>query len=154
MIMDGTTAPTVEREWTVENMTDRCPTNVYYEFHGIGTEVCPYPCQNKTEYGYCKTTGCINPKFDRTRTFTWYDPIEIARQYAPKFDKPEVEVAEVRHGHWVDGIEDFQGMSARIMRCSVCGKARPMAIFSNEGFVHNYCANCGAKMEGDDEKSM
>lgn len=59
------------------------------------TEVCPYPCQNKTEYGWCKTTGCINPKFDRTRTFTWYDPIEIARQYAPKFDKPVVDMVEV-----------------------------------------------------------
>lgn len=56
---------------------------------------CPYPCQNKTEYGYCKTTGCINPKFDRTRTFTSYDPIEIARQYAPKFDKPVVDMVAV-----------------------------------------------------------
>lgn len=84
-----------EREWMVEKMADRCPTNVYYEFHGMGAEVCPYPCQNKTEYGYCKTTGCINPKFDRTRTFTWYDPIEIARQYAPKFDKPVVDMVEV-----------------------------------------------------------
>lgn len=57
--------------------------------------ICPYPCQNKTEYGHCKTTGCINPEFDRTRTFTWYDPIEIARQYAPKFDKPVVDMVEV-----------------------------------------------------------
>ena len=24
---------------------------------------CPYPCRNKTEYGYCKTSGCINPEF-------------------------------------------------------------------------------------------
>ena len=24
---------------------------------------CPYVCNNKTEYGYCKTTGCINPKY-------------------------------------------------------------------------------------------
>lgn len=23
---------------------------------------CPYICNNKTENGYCKTTGCINPK--------------------------------------------------------------------------------------------
>lgn len=76
-------------------MDDRCPIDVKYEFHGMGAEVCPYPCQNKTEYGYCKTTGCINPKFDRTRTFTSYDPIEIARQYAPKFDKPVVDMVEV-----------------------------------------------------------
>ena len=25
--------------------------------------LCPYNCSNKTEYGYCKTTGCINPKY-------------------------------------------------------------------------------------------
>ena len=23
---------------------------------------CPYICNNKTEYGYCIATGCINPK--------------------------------------------------------------------------------------------
>ena len=23
--------------------------------------ICPYICDNKTEYGYCKTTACINP---------------------------------------------------------------------------------------------
>lgn len=72
-------------------------------------EVCPYPCQNKTEYGYCKTTGCINPKFDRTRTFTSYDPIEIARQYAPKFDKPVVDMVEVvrcRDCKWIDLCKD------------------------------------------------
>ena len=27
------------------------------------TGICPYECDNKTEYGYCKTTGCINPKY-------------------------------------------------------------------------------------------
>lgn len=27
----------------------------------IGT--CPYPCKNKTEFGYCRNTGCINPVY-------------------------------------------------------------------------------------------
>ena len=57
------------------------------------------------------------------------------------------EYVKVKHGHWIDSIEDFQGMPARIKRCSVCGKARPMKIFSNDGFAHNYCANCGSKMD-------
>ena len=26
--------------------------------------LCPYDCANKTEYGYCKTTACINQKHD------------------------------------------------------------------------------------------
>ena len=24
---------------------------------------CPYPCNNKTEYGYCRSTGCMNPTY-------------------------------------------------------------------------------------------
>ena len=24
---------------------------------------CPYPCMNKTELGYCRSTGCINPNY-------------------------------------------------------------------------------------------
>lgn len=44
-------------------MADRCPTDVYYEFHGM---------EQKN-----------------------YNPIEIARQYAPKFDKPAVDMVEV-----------------------------------------------------------
>ena len=52
-------------------------------------------------------------------------------------------------------VEDFIGVPARIMRCSVCGKARPMAIFANDGFAHNYCANCGADMrEAEREPTM
>ena len=27
------------------------------------TDPCPYPCNNKTELGYCRTTGCINPHY-------------------------------------------------------------------------------------------
>lgn len=28
--------------------------------------ICPYICDNKTEYGHCKTTACINPKYNQT----------------------------------------------------------------------------------------
>ena len=27
------------------------------------TGMCPYSCDNKTEFGYCKTTGCINDRY-------------------------------------------------------------------------------------------
>ena len=27
--------------------------------------ICPYICDNKTEYGYCKTTYCINQKYNK-----------------------------------------------------------------------------------------
>lgn len=29
--------------------------------------ICPYICDNKTEYGYCKTTACINPKYNQKK---------------------------------------------------------------------------------------
>ena len=67
-----------------------------------------------------------------------YDPIEIARRYAPNFDKPVVEVAEVRHGRWVhkygDGHEEPAILGGE---CSICG------------YIHtatHYCPNCGARM--------
>ena len=25
--------------------------------------ICPYPCNNKMENGYCRSTGCINPQY-------------------------------------------------------------------------------------------
>lgn len=27
--------------------------------------ICPYICDNKTEYGSCKTTACINSKYNQ-----------------------------------------------------------------------------------------
>ena len=87
---------------------------------------CPYPCRNKTEYGYCKTTVCINPKFDRTRTFTWYDPIEIA---------PIIEAEPRKHGRWIDRGKD---MCIR-WKCSECGR--------KDTHIYNYCPDCGARMD-------
>lgn len=45
-----------------------------------GWAICDGNCEK------CQTTAT---------THTLYDPIEIARQYAPKFDKPAVDMVEV-----------------------------------------------------------
>lgn len=29
---------------------------------------CPYVCNNKTGFGYCNTTACINPKYQSSST--------------------------------------------------------------------------------------
>ena len=34
-------------------------------------EKCPYDCKNKTEYGYCKTTVCINLAYQGKRYGDW-----------------------------------------------------------------------------------
>ena len=31
---------------------------------------CLYVCENKTECGYCKTTACINPRYNGSGTYT------------------------------------------------------------------------------------
>jgi hypothetical protein len=51
-------------------------------------------------------------------------------------DRDAVDVAPVKHGHWVKGI----GM----MHCSECGTA-----WWNEIYIHGfkYCPYCGAKMD-------
>ena len=60
-------------------MIDRCPTDVYYEFHGMEQRD--------------------------------YNPIEIARQYAPKFDKPVVDMVEVVR------CKDCKHLNKEEMRC-------------------------------------
>lgn len=32
---------------------------------------CPYFCENKTEFGYCRTTACINPLYMQTHSIYW-----------------------------------------------------------------------------------
>lgn len=55
---------------------------------------------------------------------------------------PTVDAVPVVHGHW---IQSWTG-DEEIVFCSVCKDE------SNEqldvGIVHNYCPNCGAKMDG------
>ena len=58
---------------------------------------------------------------------------------------PAADVAEVKHGHWIDDIQkittvagvDFNGIVG--YKCSLCGR--------REGSKEPYC-NCGAKMDG------
>ena len=32
--------------------------------------ICPYICNNKTVYGYCKTTACINLEYNKIYTIS------------------------------------------------------------------------------------
>lgn len=57
---------------------------------------------------------------------------------------PTADVAEVKHGYWVDGV------------CTNCGVKKPIitayrgfsdVVYQYQGEL-NYCPNCGAKMDG------
>lgn len=51
--------------------------------------------------------------------------------------KHQIEVAEVKHGHWV---RKKNIVEQEIAVCSVCGEMKRQAI-------GNYCSVCGAKMD-------
>ena len=109
---------------------------------------CPYVCNNKTEYGYCKTTGCINPKYDgrggrMTEVKSLYD-IGFEHGYA----KAKEEAEPIKHGRWEHYktetlCDDIMGGEYRFkfFRCSECR----FDVGGNSGF--HYCPNCGAKMD-------
>ena len=63
-------------------------------------------------------------------------------------DQPTVDAVEVVHGRWIleqvykDGTADY--------KCSICDfdDAFPIGNFT----YRNYCSNCGAKMDGDENE--
>lgn len=81
---------------------------------------CPYICNNKTEYGYCKTTGCIHKG-------VWY--------------------LQTKHGRWLKTGQSFVCPDKfRNYFCSVCGFELDTHIRQEP----NYCPNCGSKMDLDE----
>ena len=57
---------------------------------------------------------------------------------------PTVDAEPVRHGHWITQFDDLFPMESTI-ECSACGEKEWMMTITN----HNYCPNCGAKMDGE-----
>jgi hypothetical protein len=54
-------------------------------------------------------------------------------------NQPTAEVAEVRHGKWID--RDGKTW------CSLCGE-------SNKQYKPPYCPHCGTRMDGDEDDKM
>ncbi len=122
---------------------------------------CPYICNNKTEYGYCKTTGCINPK-RQSQTFTttdgyWYHGNgKVGGEFHPTKPNDEErygEYVKVKHGRNIateyDDVDEFI--------CSECGLHLENWVSvevdedTDEKTYHEYrlqfCPNCGARMD-------
>ena len=75
----------------------------------------------------CTDIGCVDCIID--------DVIEIA---------PTIEAEPVRHGKWNDDFGELPSHAPYGWECSYCGD-----IAFNK---HNYCPNCGAKMDGGDNE--
>lgn len=60
-------------------------------------------------------------------------------------NRPAVDAEPVRHGRWVQSrvIPSFH-------HCSYCKAAFEMKATCNTYALFNYCPNCGAKMDGED----
>lgn len=78
-------------------------------------------------------SGLNNP--DKSKAFG-HDAIEIM---AEVHYMPAADVAPVVHGEWINPKGGFW----EVCQCSICGSCWPTI-----GDAHNYCPNCGAKMDG------
>ena len=77
--------------------------------------------------------------YDRTESMTGINPDDVDFGV----DKiPAADVAPVRHGRW----EMAPCNRVYDMRCSACGFYPGIRFFSS-----NYCPNCGARMDKEDE---
>ena len=61
-------------------------------------------------------------------------------------EAPTVDAVEVVHGKWTIIVDDYD---CEFMCCSVCGEMFYDGDNDTVDCLHNYCPNCGAKMDGD-----
>lgn len=71
--------------------------------------------------------------------------VETTRDYIASF--PAADVAEVRHGRWVDKTNISRSAVEQRVDCSVCGQI----FWTTAVLSFNYCPNCGARMDKEDE---
>ena len=70
--------------------------------------------------------------------------IEMVLEYAKNI--PAADVAPVRHGRWIDAYPDIEPNPMFMYGiCSECGFEQGISKYLN------YCPNCGAKMDEDNE---
>lgn len=65
-------------------------------------------------------------------------------------DMPSADVAEVVHGRWIDGAEDFT-CGNHNAECSIC---RCYVSWDGCDEDFNYCPNCGARMDGGEDRAV
>ena len=64
--------------------------------------------------------------------------------------QPAADVAEVVHGRWIDGAEDFT-CGNHNAECSIC---RCYVSWNGCDEDFNYCPNCGARMDGGEDRAV
>jgi hypothetical protein len=67
----------------------------------------------------------------------------LAKTYVEQL--PSVEAEPVRHGKWLTDNDAFKRM---YLVCSLCKRATQTPWYVG-GFLYDYCPNCGARMDGE-----
>lgn len=78
--------------------------------------------------------------------------MDIRPPFAVVRDFPAADVAPVRHGKW--GKEPpYKSIGGEYLKALICSKCN--SFFVSDGNkpwqMHNYCPNCGAKMDGEEQ---
>lgn len=66
--------------------------------------------------------------------------------WCPLVEVPSADVAEARHGKW---IEQEDGFGDTYYDCSCCGESFCLIEGTPADNMYNFCPNCGAKMDGE-----
>lgn len=81
---------------------------------------CPYVCNNKTTYGYCMSTACINPLYNRITVNQWLEKADYVQVVRCKDCKWLV--TEEKTGYHLCGLEKFKTMRDLTDYCSMGGR--------------------------------
>lgn len=99
--------------------------NIFLELWNYGTH------KMKIDGRYYYLGSCNN----NSATFIEFNPSEHEIEICESIYKKDAK--KVEHGEWINGLF-----------CSVCGYLYDTGEYAK---IHNYCPNCGAKMDGDSE---
>lgn len=75
------------------------------------------------------------------------DTCKRALKYIDELEAKLSKSEPVRHGHWIPQFVSKRGLSYHFM-CSECAESS-FASHKIRMIKYNYCPNCGAKMDGD-----
>lgn len=94
---------------------------------------------------FCVAGGLVN---DYTEGFC--DCVDEARETIKNM--PAADVAPVVHGKWVKE-PPYKSIGGEYLKALICSKCN--SFFVSDGNkpwqMHNYCPNCGAKMDGEEQ---
>ena len=79
-------------------------------------------------------------------------PASVTSLAAAISQTPAADVAPVRHGKWVKE-PPYKSIGGEYLKALICSKCN--SFFVSDGNkpwqMHNYCPNCGAKMDGEEQ---